>query len=560
MSSLFSGPLSISLLLQSKALTPLDSSARAIVERIESRDVTGYSEADVREEIVSPLLSVLGYDKDSSFSIEREKRIRLPGRSRFLDYAITPWSRNFWLIEAKSAKGRRRGFSARDIEQAVGYAAHPEINAALVVLCDGWKIAVYDREEDLSHPLLSVQVSKITASIDSLRMLLGPWQAWLFEKRRIVRHLDRVFDKEFNMGRVEEFKTLVCDRLDSKRSVVIDNMRSLVTNDSSHTRTIEVLRSLDHVDLVESCFFRSWSQLETTTIAQSLLEHCQRSIFPVVHRVFPDQLRTMNDDFCMHALNFLFHLESKRSRADWLPKWLDAGNDVAAAVKTFLELCLTQFATDPARRAMLLCAAAIRRFFKVSMVTNTWGRHMGEMRHALTRFYVPEDAWQQRLSSPQGEMMIALDGLVVEALGQLLRRCSDEFGRVEAPLLEVELRGIWSAEHRILQEFPNVWHLVHAQQVHESRWTEHVDVVYDYLGHCVLCIAEDHPNWKTYILQAHLDKVERISAMGSWQARRWLGCEDDKSQPLPSDQWMADRFFLGDIDVYRRLKDGYSTD
>ena len=35
---------------------------------------------------------------------------------------------------------------AEDVEQAVGYAAHPEINAALVVHCDGWKIAVRRQE------------------------------------------------------------------------------------------------------------------------------------------------------------------------------------------------------------------------------------------------------------------------------------------------------------------------------------------------------------------------------------------------------------------------------
>ena len=139
--------------------------------RIAARNVGGYNEADVREEIVFPILDVLGYDRDAGSSIEREKRVRLVGSNRYLDYAMTPWSRNHWLIEAKSAKGRNQEslFTADEVEQAVGYSVHPDINAALVVLCDGWKIAVFDREEDLAGPALTVQVSDLVGRIDELR-------------------------------------------------------------------------------------------------------------------------------------------------------------------------------------------------------------------------------------------------------------------------------------------------------------------------------------------------------------------------------------------------------
>ena len=142
MKPIFAGRLSISSLMQHKALEPLDAEALSKVARIAACNVGGYKEADVREDIVFRLLEVLGYDRDADFSIEREKRVRLAGSNRYLDYAMTPWSRNHWLIEAKSAKGRNQAspFTAEDVEQAVGYSVHPDINAALVVLCDGWKM------------------------------------------------------------------------------------------------------------------------------------------------------------------------------------------------------------------------------------------------------------------------------------------------------------------------------------------------------------------------------------------------------------------------------------
>ena len=242
MDSLFSGRLSISDLMQHKALEPLDDSARAILAHIQSLDVDDYTEADVREEIISPLLNVLGYDKQSYFSIDREKEIQLLGRKNFLDYNLTLWSENFWLIEAKKPRRAGTKFGASDIRQAIGYAVHPEINAALVVLCDGRKIAVFDREQNQREPILTVEVANLLQEIDQLRAILSPWQVWFFEKRRIVRHLDKVFDKEFNIGRVEEFRDLIARRLDSKRGTVFDNMRSVMPTPGDTDQTINMLR------------------------------------------------------------------------------------------------------------------------------------------------------------------------------------------------------------------------------------------------------------------------------------------------------------------------------
>ena len=257
MDSLFSGPLSISDLirLQYKALGPLDAAARDILARTQSLDVAGYTEADVREEIISPLLRVLGYDKQSYFSIDREKPIQLLGRKKFLDYNLTLWSENFWLIEAKKPRGTGKTFRASDIGQAVGYAVHPAINAALVVLCDGRKIVVFDREQNQREPILTVEVANLLQEIDKLRAILSPWQIWFFEKRRIVRHLDKVFDKEFNIRRVEEFKELIARRLDSKRGTVIDNMRSVLPISADAGQAINMLRTKDPVDLIEGAFF-----------------------------------------------------------------------------------------------------------------------------------------------------------------------------------------------------------------------------------------------------------------------------------------------------------------
>ena len=79
MNSLVSGPLSISSLMQHKVLEPLEEAARATVARIAARNVGGYKEADVREEIVSRIKDEMarehGYDLDrlGAYSQRRER-------------------------------------------------------------------------------------------------------------------------------------------------------------------------------------------------------------------------------------------------------------------------------------------------------------------------------------------------------------------------------------------------------------------------------------------------------------------------------------------------------
>ena len=336
MTPFLSGPVSIEALTQFKALEPLDDTAYDELRRIQSFNVTTFNEANVREEIITPLLRILGYDIQSYFSIEREKSIRLLGRNNFLDYNLTLWSKSFWLIEAKRPRSSDSEFTVSDICQALSYATHPEINAALVVLCDGRKISVFDREEDIQTPMLTINLSNLEENINQIRYVLSPWQVWFFEKRRIVRQLDKVFDREFNVGRVEEFKKLISQHLDSKQQMVVNNMRRMLKDDNHRERATEQLRTSSAPDLIEGAFVLSnFTKCDVTAIVGTLVDHCRRDSFQVLHRAFPERARDMNDAFCMHAINLLLHLHKERVSVSWLPSWLGGGNCLESAIPVF---------------------------------------------------------------------------------------------------------------------------------------------------------------------------------------------------------------------------------
>ena len=228
MKDLLAGKISIhDLMLQSKALEPLSTSALEELSRVQNlKHLNSLTEADVREEIVTPVLRALGYDKGSYFSVDREKKLDFIDKRRFIDYSMTLFEENFWLIEAKRPNFKKDHFEYTDFQQALEYAVHPEINAALVVMCDGEKIEVFDRETSVLEPMLHIKRANLIEDFDKLRILLSPWQIWFFEKRRIVRSLDKVFSGEMNLERAEEFKQLVERRIDSKRFKILDNFRN----------------------------------------------------------------------------------------------------------------------------------------------------------------------------------------------------------------------------------------------------------------------------------------------------------------------------------------------
>src|SRR3546814_5926446 len=127
-------------LLLHKAVKPPSKEEIDELRRLSTLDVSSYSEADVRAEIIDQVVRILGYRKETFFSLVREKHLKVLDADMFIDYSMTLWSESFWVIEEKKVKRDELRFTATAIQQALRYAAHPDINAALLVLCDGREI------------------------------------------------------------------------------------------------------------------------------------------------------------------------------------------------------------------------------------------------------------------------------------------------------------------------------------------------------------------------------------------------------------------------------------
>ncbi|HEJ7114556.1 TPA: hypothetical protein SMF73_002413 [Serratia marcescens] len=545
-------------LLLHKNIEPMCEKYIEELREIENLDVTGFSEADVRAEVIDPIVRILGYRKGQFSSVDREKHISFLGKkSKYIDYNLTLWKENFWLIEAKKPL-RDKSFGYAELSQATEYSIHPEINAAVIVLCDGLKIEVFDREETLEKPVLTFKIKELINNFDSLRMILSPMQIWFFYKRRVIKSIDKAFEIEFNIQRVNEFQTLIEKRLREKRGQILKNFQSTEFTDKAlnfnHKKT-----SID--DIIDGHFFFMQPIPIMHSMNKVLVDFCiNKNDFFVINKIFPDDFRDANDAFYSNALSFLIHLEGSKSNLNYTPSWLSSerDNSVENLIKNLIKYSLTYFDGDEARKTILLAASTFRRLYKILAVTSPEINKSSELRHLLTRYNESEFSWNQILSSPKRNILIDMGVFSLLATDKFVKNFTTEQGRFNIELAKQQLKWLWGFEINLLEKIPNYIKLLQEINLGELYPTECSSVVYDNLGHTCLCIIKGNIKWRDYVLNNHKIEIFNLAEYGSWAAKELIESE----LPLDSDVNYkidpSERFFFGDSKTKKTLSKLYN--
>ena len=124
LNDIYGQPLSFERLQQFKALAPLASDSLAELVRIEQLDISDFNEAEIRANVIDPIVRILGYQKGTDFSVDLGRQLKILEKSRFPDYKFNLWDADFWLIEAKRPRHGQANFGYEDLAQALEYAAH----------------------------------------------------------------------------------------------------------------------------------------------------------------------------------------------------------------------------------------------------------------------------------------------------------------------------------------------------------------------------------------------------------------------------------------------------
>lgn len=552
------------LLLHSKAPQPLTLEQLGELERISKYDVSTYSEADVRAEIIDPVIRILGYAKETYFSTQREKHLKVADGDLFIDYRMTLWSQAFWVIEAKKVKRKQLKFTSRELQQALLYAVHPEIDAALVVLCDGRVFEVYDRDESVSQPAARVEVKSLPEQFHVLQALLGPWQAWFFQKRRALRVASRVLQMEMTPGRIDEFSDAILRRVQNAHAKAYENWRKVKppANDSVQLRS--VIENLSIRDIVRTEFFSTHTATSLGVVARTLVEKAKPGAFELMFAMFPDHPKNLNDHYVAQALRTLIEFGKDGHDVGWMPAWLglqQPGANLETSIKRLIGLSLTGFQAAPEFRAVLQFAACARRLSKISMALVPTLTQLGHIKHQQVRHFFDEYDYAQFMSTPEGHNLQQLDVQAYLLTERFVHKCvgtkqfHDRFNLNRAKTL---LNDAWNSERLLLGDGADYWTSLDGRGLSgELHPTEHNWVVYDSLGHIVLCVLKDMPDWREYALANHNDDIQRIAASGSWAAREILGVLQDAPLSRLSDTESAARFFDGDVALFTALRNSY---
>ena len=124
-------------------------------------DFDTLNETDIREEIVAPLLRILGYRSGAENNVIREQPLNYPksflGRKKGSDpilrgganYICEIQKQVRWVIEAKSPDA---AIGLESEEQSWSYANHPEIRAVYFCLANGKEFKIFQTNRGPEAP------------------------------------------------------------------------------------------------------------------------------------------------------------------------------------------------------------------------------------------------------------------------------------------------------------------------------------------------------------------------------------------------------------------------
>lgn len=142
-----------------------------------------FGEDAVREELIVPLLTALGYSASPPYRIIRSRKLEHPfvyfgtvskNITIIPDYVLERDGAYAWVLDAK--RPNENIDAGKNVEQAYSYAMHRDIRAPLYGLCNGRKLVVFDVCR--AEPVIDIPLSDIETIWPIVLGMLGCRSAW----------------------------------------------------------------------------------------------------------------------------------------------------------------------------------------------------------------------------------------------------------------------------------------------------------------------------------------------------------------------------------------------
>jgi hypothetical protein len=392
-------------------------------------------ETDVREEVLAPLVRLLGYSKSTEYDINREQPLLthpflMVGSEKVrLDYAFAIRRRSFWILEAKRPSVR---LLPEAVHQAYFYAIHPEVQARFFAVCNGHDFALYDvRDVDEKYsPTLRFSIRQLRSHFPSLRDILGSDRVRDEVAQRALADLEATLTTEVREERLDSLEQSLRQLLSKARRMTEDNKHALY-----HRRTAEQEERIQNG-------VHDHTPVEIASSALSFYNTPRQ--FDLVFGVLRAKFRLLQGFFRERATRDIVALLSRdipaSHRVSIIQALLrllpDMPVELATAVRTRIRAesvaILERYPADERRRAFWTLEALLRRLpYKLSFVDEQSTAVLREIverkRHTLPDEDLavdPPSVWNERYSAAHHKFLLMFNRFIDAPLPEVTEAIS----------------------------------------------------------------------------------------------------------------------------------------
>lgn len=411
-----------------KYMPPLNDVSLGTVKELSQLNLAGFSEEDVREEFLAPIVKLLGYGKGKDYDVRRGEDYKLPeaylqvGRHRIeLDYQFLIYKQGFWLLESKPAKEKEHEPTEEDIAQALFYAMLPVVDASFFAVSNGWWFLVFDRDSQTpTTPILKVRQTELPEQFDSIRRLLSADQITFTIKRRLLKRIEQVLSSDCFPGRTQQFINSVVTVGDKVSPLVQENFRSACFGQDDEIVQARGV-ALNNCTIEQLAMFplgECWNRKEMQQFSEILLDKLSYSETDSVFysKLCLDNARPVSVFYYFNCIYLAGRIADQYSGdLGYVPAdCINTSNGYFTAgqlFEWFIRLCLSQFSQPhrPELKMIWLVEALAGRMSKRLLTYDPDRRRDIEIAVSLDQYFQPEKDVAQQNPHPAQKLVMSVE-------------------------------------------------------------------------------------------------------------------------------------------------------
>lgn len=487
-----------------KIFKPLSEQDKEVLREIGKKDFTNYKEQDIREEVIAPIVKLLGYEKNSDYEVEREESykanelfIKIGSRERQkLDYLCNIRKNNFWLIEAKN--GESKEISQEQLEQAYFYSIHPKVNCRYFAVTNGWLFNLYDRNKFLSDdnsdiftPIFSIKHSELEQNFYKLYEYLGASNIIFNVKSEcLLKEIEKTLSAEVYLKRLDYFKRAVDSIITKSERSVYRNIGKLES--ISDEKRKEYLISLNLGDLISASFgYR--------TIHKRLSESCEilkervidfskdidenhNPVDKIIYELLPTenyyQITLQDPVFLYNVLSILINFKYDDDFKEIYCNYNSKKMYLPDLLEEYLYEFYSFFPNKPHIRLLLCLYPMLYRYSKMIVYGYEPVKAIAIFKHRYNECYLTEEELGSAFYSKGHELIKMAENITFQILEIIYKRIYDNNRLIKTEEAEKIIKQIES-DIKILEKTTNYENMIKSLPEDEQDGMLALDEVYE---------------------------------------------------------------------------------